>query len=195
MANYEKLIPHILKWECGIIANGRTNEKLFEEAREKGVIIDAYDSGGATMCGITLNAYKDYCRRKGYPVPTVERLANIKFTEWSNVLKQMFWDKWKADGIISQSVAEVLVDWTWCSGSYGIKIPQSKLGVSIDSIVGEKTLLALNALCNKDGAKNVFDMLVRERKEYIERICKSKPENKRFKDGWLNRVSDMKFKS
>mgnify|MGYP006329349403 FL=1 len=87
------------------------------------------------------------------------------------------------------------MDWTWCSDSYGIKIPQSKLGVTIDGIVGEKTLCALNALCDKDGAKNVFDMLVRERIGYIERICKSKPENKRFKDGWLNRASDMKFKS
>jgi hypothetical protein len=31
-------------------------------------------------------------------------------------LKSLYWDKWKADQIKSQSVANILVDWVWASG-------------------------------------------------------------------------------
>jgi lysozyme family protein len=51
MADYKKLIPHILKWEGGW-AN------------------DSVDKGGPTMKGITLNTYKSYCKMKGKSVPT-----------------------------------------------------------------------------------------------------------------------------
>ena len=40
------------------------------------------------------------------------------------VLKPHYWDRWKADDIKSQSVANILVDWVWASGAHGIKIPQ-----------------------------------------------------------------------
>ena len=34
--------------------------------------------------------------------------------------------------------ANTLVDWLWCSGAWGIKIPQKILGLKVDGIVGEK---------------------------------------------------------
>ena len=47
-------------------------------------------------------------------------------------------------GIRSQSLTNLLVDWVWCSGKYGITIPQQLLGVKPDSVVGRVTLEALN---------------------------------------------------
>ena len=91
MANVSKLVPFILKWEGGFVN-------------------DPDDLGGATNKGITLSAYETYCYRKGYPKPTVECLKNISDATWMDILKTLYWDKWKADQIVNQSVANILVD-------------------------------------------------------------------------------------
>ena len=190
MARVENIVPFILKWETGTTGIGLTNEQLFEKAKLKGFANDPDDLGGATMCGVTLATFTDYCRRKGYPRPTIVRLKAIKYKEWLEILKTMFWDKWKADKINNESIALILVDWVWGSGKYGITIPQRAIGVTADGIVGPKTIAAVNA---KD-PKQLFDLIRKERLAYIERICRSRPTNLKYKRGWLNRLNDIKFK-
>lgn len=189
MANVEKIVPFIIRFETGVQSTELTGEKLFEKARKVGFANDPDDLGGATMVGVTIATYKEYCRKKGYPVPTVERLRNISYAQWLDILKTMFWDRWQADKINNQSVAEILVDWVWTSGKYGITIPQKVLGVKVDGIVGPKTLAAVNS----QNPKQFFDRIVEERKAYIDRICVSRPTNKKFKRGWLNRLNAIKF--
>ena len=190
MARIESIVPFILKWETGTTGIGLTNEQLFEKAKLKGFANDPDDLGGATMCGVTLATFAEYCRRKGYPRPTIVRLKAIKYKEWLEILKTMFWDKWKADQINNESIALILVDWVWGSGKYGITIPQKAIGVTADGIVGPKTITAVNA---KD-PKQLFDLIRKERLAYIERICRSRPTNLKYKRGWLNRLNDIKFK-
>lgn len=190
MARVESIVPFILKWETGTTGIGLTNEQLFEKAKLKGFANDPDDLGGATMCGVTLATFTEYCRRKGYPRPTIVRLKAITYKEWLEILKTMFWDKWKADQINNESIALILVDWVWGSGKYGITIPQKAIGVTADGIVGPKTIAAVNA---KD-PKQLFDLIRKERLAYIERICRSRPTNLKYKRGWLNRLNDIKFK-
>ena len=190
MAKVESIVPFILKWETGTTGIGLTNEQLFEKAKLKGFANDPDDLGGATMCGVTLATFTEYCRRKGYPRPTIVRLKAITYKEWLEILKTMFWDKWKADQINNESIALILVDWVWGSGKYGITIPQKAIGVTADGIVGPKTVAAVNA---KD-PKQLFDLIRKERLAYIERICRSRPTNLKYKRGWLNRLNDIKFK-
>jgi lysozyme family protein len=170
MAKIDKIVPFILKWEGGFVQ-------------------DPYDLGGATNKGVTLKTYEAYCFRKGYPKPTAERLKNIPDSHWNEIIKTMYWDRWKADEIKSQSVANILVDWVWASGVYGIKLPQKILGVEIDGIVGPVTIQAVNS---RD-PKELFDAIKQERIDYIDRICKARPQNERFRKGWLNRLNDIKF--
>lgn len=190
MAKVESIVPFILKWETGTTGIGLANEQLFEKAKLKGFANDPDDLGGATMCGVTLATFTEYCRRKGYPRPTIVRLKAITYKEWLEILKTMFWDKWKADQINNESIALILVDWVWGSGKYGITIPQKAIGVTADGIVGPKTIAAVNA---KD-PKQLFDLIRKERLAYIERICRSRPTNLKYKRGWLNRLNDIKFK-
>lgn len=170
MANVEKLSPLILKWEGGFVN-------------------DPDDLGGATNRGVTLATYMQYCRKKGYPVPTVEKLENLSDREWTEILKTMYWDRWKADQIESQSVANILVDWVWASGNCGIKIPQQLLNVKVDGIVGPKTLEAVNSR----NPRELFDMIKIARFDFIEEICRKRPANNKFKRGWLNRINDFIF--
>lgn len=172
MANVEKLAPLILKWEGGFVN-------------------DPDDLGGATNRGVTLATYMQYCRKKGYPVPTVERLKNLSDREWTEILKTMYWDRWKADQIVDQSVANILVDWVWASGTHGIKRPQRILGVTVDGIVGNLTLAAVNA---RD-AKELFFAIKSDRIKFIDEICKARPANEKFRRGWLNRINGLNFES
>lgn len=170
MANVEKLVPFILKWEGGFVN-------------------DPDDLGGATNRGVTLATYAQYCKKKGYPVPTVERLKNLSEREWAEILKTMYWDRWKADKIVNQSVANILVDWVWASGVHGVKRPQKILGVSVDGIVGNQTLAAVNA---KD-AKELFYAIKADRIRFIDEICKARPANEKYRRGWMNRINNLTF--
>lgn len=189
MAKVERIVPFILKWETSTTGAALTNEQLFEKAKQKGFADDKDDLGGPTMCGVTLETYTEYCRKKGYPRPTVLRLKAIKYADWLAILKTMFWDRWKADQISNQSIALMLVDFVWASGKYGITVPQKAIGVTADGIVGPKTLFAIN---NRD-QKQLFDLLRKKRLAYIDRICKSRPANLKYKKGWTNRIDDIKF--
>ena len=182
-------MPFILKWETGTTGPGLTNEQLFEKAKKRGFANDPDDLGGATMCGVTLATFTEYCRRKGYPRPTVTRLKAITYREWLEVLKTLFWDRWKADQIINASIALMLVDFVWASGANGITVPQKAVGVVADGKVGPKTLAAINAR----EPKALFDLLYKERVAYINRICAARSKNLKYKNGWMNRLNDIKF--
>ena len=170
MADIKKLIPFLLKWEGGFVN-------------------DPVDLGGATNKGITIKTFISYRKAINGPPPIVKDLKNISDEEWTSVLKMFFWDKWKADDIKSQSLANILVDWVWASGMYGIKIPQRMLGVQQDGVVGPKTIEALN----KEIPYIFWLSLVEERKDFVDNIVKNNPSQIRFKQGWLNRINDLKF--
>lgn len=170
MANVNKLAPFILQWEGGFVN-------------------DPDDLGGATNMGVTIGTYKTYRKRKGLPEPNVDDLKKLSKEEWTDIMKGSYWDRWKADQIVNQSVANILVDWVWASGNHGIKRPQKILGVTVDGIVGSKTLNAVNARDSKE----LFYAIKADRIKFIEEICISRPANSKFKRGWLNRINAIKF--
>lgn len=190
MANVEKIVPFIIQFEAGVSPAGLTGAQLYEKAKRTGFANDPDDLGGATMIGVTIATYTEYCRRKGYPKPTVERLRNMTYTQWLDILKTMFWDRWQADQIANQSIAEILVDWIWASGKYGITIPQQVLGVKVDGVVGPKTIAAVNAASSAE----LFSKIRAERIAFINRICVSRPINNKYKKGWLRRLNAITYR-
>lgn len=152
MANVYKLAPWIFKWEGGFVN-------------------DPDDLGGATNMGVTISTWKQVGYDKdGDGDIDVDDLHLLTREDVVNrVLKPHYWDRWKADDIKSQSVANILVDWVWASGAHGIKIPQRLLGVTVDGIVGPKTIAAVNAR----NPRELFDMIKIARFDFIEDICKS----------------------
>lgn len=170
MANSSKLVPFILQWEGGFVN-------------------DPDDLGGATNMGVTIGTYEAYCRKKGYPRPTIERLKNLTKENWAEIFKTMYWDRWRADEIKNQSVANILVDWVWASGSHGIKRPQRLLGVKADGIVGKQTIAALNAM----DAATLFKMIKDDRAKFIDEICKARPKNEKYRKGWMNRINAIRY--
>ena len=171
MADIKNVIPLIQKWE-GKFSN------------------DPNDSGGATMMGITMRTFISYRKKKALPLPTIGDLKDISPDEWEAILKLFFWDKWQADQINNQSIANILVDWLWNSGSWGIKIPQRILGLVEDGIVGYNTLYAINTA----NQKGLFQDIKKAREQFFWDIVKNNPMQQKFIKGWLNRLADFSFK-
>ncbi len=77
---------------------------------EGGFVNDPDDAGGATNMGVTLRTW----RKVGYDIDgdgdiDKDDLKSLSKADviW-NVLKPYYWDRWKADEIKSQSVANIL---------------------------------------------------------------------------------------
>ena len=174
MAKIEVLSPFILSFEGGYV-----NHPL--------------DKGGATNKGVTIATW----RQVGYDKDgdgdiDVDDLKLLTDADVVNrVMKPHYWDRWKADQIKSQSLANILVDWVWGSGAHGIKIPQQLLGVTADGIVGPKTLAALNA----QDPRTFFNRIKARRVQFIESIIKRTPSQAVFRAGWLRRLDSINFGS
>ena len=190
MANIDKLLPFILKWEGGFVN-------------------DPTDKGGATNKGVTIATWKQCGYDKDgdgdIDVSDLKLISNADVRD--RVLRPYYWNRWKADDIKSQKVANILVDWVWGSGAHGIKKPQMLLGVAADGIVGPKTLAAVNS-ANPD---DLFDSIYKARETFLKNIVNAsvasyekkigrkatekellKYTQKRFLKGWLNRLADIK---
>lgn len=190
MATVDKMMPFVIMFESGVVpAKGESTEALWQRARKSGFANDKDDAGGATMVGVTIGTYAQYRRLRGLPSPSVNQLRAMTYGEWRDILKTMYWDRWRADRIVSQGIAEILVDWVWASGKYGITIPQRVLGVTVDGVVGPKTLAAVN----QQNPAQFFARIMAERKAYIDRICTSRPVNNKYKRGWLRRLNAITF--
>lgn len=190
MAQIEKIVPFILHFEAGVPVSylDKTPEQIFERAKKTGFANDPDDRGGLTMCGVTFATYAAYCNRKK-KAATPDGLKNLTYVEWLEILKTMFWDRWQADRILNQDLANILVDWVWASGITGIKRPQRILGVTADGIVGNITLSAVNGM----DPVELFNKFHADRLKHFDEICAKSPSQKKFLKGWRRRVNAIEY--
>lgn len=149
MADIRKLKPVILKWENSSVKDTKAWE-------------------GTTRLGVAMDTYMIYCKQKGRPEPTEEELENLSDEEWTELLKMYYWDCWRADEIQNQSIANLLVDWVWTSGYYGIVVPQKVLGLAVSKDISQTVLDAIN---HYPLQQELFDKLKQARLDYTARAC------------------------
>ncbi|MDE7465023.1 MAG: hypothetical protein K2M59_01160 [Muribaculaceae bacterium] len=197
MAQIEKMIPHILKWEVGQtkeeiekkIWNKLTPRQIFDRVKSRGYHCIPGDRGEDTMCGVTFKTFSEWRVKQGKPKPTIADLKALQYDEWMAILKSGFWGRCKADQIVNQSIAEMLVDWCWVNGPVAIRKAQNVLSCAQDGIVGPKTLAALN---DREEA-SVFNRLKNARIRSYDNIVRSNPAQMRFYNGWVNRTNSITF--
>lgn len=167
MADAKKLKPFILRWEGGYVN-------------------DADDNGGATNKGVTLATFRQYYGKGA----TTAQLKAMTDEQWLHIFKTGYWDKFRADEIDNQSVANICVDWAWNSGTAtAIKQVQAVLGVTADGIVGAKTIAAVN----KANQRHLHAKIKSARLRFVESIARRSATQKKFLKGWKNRINALTF--
>lgn len=164
MAKADKYIPTLKRLEGGYVGN--------------------FDGKICTNQGVTLATFRQYFGKD----KTCRDLAKITDGQWRLIFLNGYWNKWKADSINNQSIANLLVDWLYTSGKWGIIFPQRILGVKDDGKVGKVTLSAIN---NHPNQKELFQQLWQRRKEHFESLAKNGKQ--KFLKGWLNRLNNFKY--
>lgn len=183
-AKPEVLIPFMLKWEGGL---SRSNH---DRASQNYCPTELNGSYYHTNKGITYKTWVSF-----FGSQKDMRFLVMDHKDWLLVFKDNYWDSWKADMISSQRIANVLAEWVWMSGSYGIKIPQRMLGFTgnkVDGIVGPKTIKKLQKKINSsenDFLARLYDSRFRFYHNIVENDFSQKPNLQ----GWLNRLNDLKL--
>ena len=167
MADINKLIPIIKKYEGGYVNHPN-------------------DKGGCTNSGVTISTYQYYFGKN----KTCEDLKKITENEWLTIFRFGYWNRFKADRINNQSIANLLVDWVYMSGVNAIKKAQAQLGVKTDGVVGEVTLKAIN---NYPNQQELFNKLWTRRKKFFDDIVRRNPSQQVFYKGWMNRLKNYRF--
>lgn len=158
---------------------------------EKGYVNHPLDQGGPTKYGVILSTWLEYGYDKdGDGDIDAEDIKLLSEDDARYVAKKIFWDFFKADLILNQSVAEFIVDWGYNSGRSTVaKIVQRILGISVDGVIGTQSLSAIN----KADQEGLFAKLKVERKVFLNNIIKRKPDQVVFYQGWMNRVESFRF--
>ncbi len=172
MAQCKELLPFILSWEGGYVN-------------------DPDDLGGATNKGVTIATWRQVGYDKtGDGVIDVDDLRQLTDEDvMTRVLKPHYWDRWRADQIEDQAIANICVDWCWCSGRHAITRVQKLLGVKPDGIVGQITLAAINSA----SPLPLFMKIKQDRRFFLEGICRSRSKNRKFLKGWLRRLDAITY--
>ena len=166
MADFKEYAPKLLQFEGGFVNHPN-------------------DKAGATNMGITIQTYRDYCGQD----KTIKDLQNISYGTWQNIMKDMYWDRCRADEIENQSVAEIVVDWCVNSGLVGLRKVQEIVGCKPDGICGPITL----SMINTSDARSLFERIWNARKQFYTNIVKRNPSQKVFMNGWMNRLNSFKY--
>jgi len=165
--SFNEFVQKVKKWEGGYAGN--------------------IDGKTCTMKGVTLDTFRHYYGAN----KNCTDLKNITDEQWSHIFKDGYWDKWRADEINNSSIAQLLVDWVWASGCYGLYYPQDVLGTKRNCKATDSDINAINSYPNQ---RELFQKLWNRRKEHFESIAKCPSGSKcKFLKGWMNRLNDFKF--
>lgn len=143
-------------------------------ANEGGYVNNPNDPGGETNFGICKKSY-----------PNVD-IKNLTKDGAKAIYKIVYWDKVNGDQINDQNLATAVFDFAVNAGTgTAIKQIQKTLNVTVDGVLGPKTMAALNA---SSGLSKSF---AKRRARYYIDIVKNKPTQIEFLASWINRTIDL----
>lgn len=158
---------------------------------EGGYVNNPKDKGGPTKYGVILSTWRQYGHDKdGDGDIDADDIKRLEKSDAYFIAKTVFWDYFKADYIINQTVADFIVDWGYNSGTRtAAKQVQRRLGVVVDGAFGPKTIEVINSA----PSKHLLDELKEARRQFIEDIVARNPTQKEFYKGWMNRINSFKI--
>jgi lysozyme family protein len=146
---------------------------------EGGYVNNPKDPGGPTNLGVTQKVWESYV---GHPV-SEDDMRDLKPDDVGPLYKQMYWDKIRGDEL-PLGVDYACFDLSVNSGvGRAAKILQTALGVSVDGVIGQATMDALETCNPREVATAICD----HRLAYLQSL----PLFGTFGKGWSNRIAEV----
>lgn len=164
-------------------ANKTLKEHILEF--EGGYVNDPSDNGGCTNSGVTLSTFKKVLNK---PNATCNDLKKMTRSQWEAIV-EYFWKNINADKIKNESIANLLVDWHWGSGSWGVKYANEVLCKESEFKLTQNSIDIINKYPNK---KVLFNKFWKKRKWHFIALSK-KPGQAKYLKGWLRRLDNLKY--
>ena len=164
--NFDAAQAFVLQWEG---ADGKVSN-------------DKDDRGGITKYGVCLRFLKSI--RAGVNADTIRNLTKKEATD---IFHSEFWDKCRCDELPDR-IAFALYDTAVNVGNkQAVKFLQRALGIKDDGIIGTDTVyFAKN--CDVD---EVLADFLDQRRAFYRHLADKYPTDKKFLNGWLNRVDAL----
>lgn len=141
---------------------------------------DPDDDGGLTKFGIDQRSHPD------------EDIENLTYERAVEIYREEYWNKSHANEL-PFPLSLVQVDGAVNTGvGQQNKFLQRVCGIHDDGIYGPYTRKESIDMCKFDGAKTVALKVIEERRKFYVHLAEAKPKNKKYLEGWLNRIDDLK---
>jgi len=174
MKDFEKGIKFLIDHEV-VYAKGHYGDLNYAVSENvKG------DRGGLTKFGIDFRSHPD------------EDIESLTYERAVQIYKDEYWDKSHAEKL-PWPLCLVQVDGAVNTGvGQQTKFLQRVVGADDDGAFGPKTLAATLDAVNDASARYVALEVLNLREQFYRDLADSDPEQKRFLNGWLNRLSDLR---
>jgi lysozyme family protein len=195
MANYNLLLNHIAKFEGGLSADPRDtcsrepSDYVMPSGKWKGYKVH-------TNKGICFLTWKENAPKLGFD-PSTKGFIGMTTSQWTSIIKRVFWDALSLDRVNSQKIAELIFEATWASGFGGSKTlrqyMQRLIGVGEDGIIGSQTINALNNATKTSSSENtLYQKLWEFRLNWYKQLASSNAiAYGSFLNGWINRMNAL----
>ncbi len=149
-------------------------------AHEGGFVNDPHDPGGATNKGVTIATFRRYVDKSG----TIDDLKNLTTAQAATVYRKQYWDA-VCGSDLPDGVDYSVFDFAVNSGSErAAKYLQTIVGAKTDGEIGPRTLAAVKAT----DPTVIINMLCDRRLSFLQSL----PTWPRYKNGWTDRVHDVR---
>ena len=154
-----------------------------EAVYKNGVVVSELepgDDGGLTKWGVDQRSHPDV------------DIQNLTYEGAVEIYRTEYWEKSRADQL-PYPLSLVHVDGAVNVGiGQQTKFLQRVCGAEDDGDIGPKTLAAVMYECKARGAKVIAKDVIVHREKFYKNLASTKPEKKRFLNGWLNRLNKLK---
>jgi lysozyme family protein len=140
-----------------------------------------------TMRGVTAAVVATH---RGIPPEqmTVDIVKSVTLEEAADIgVKHFYHGSYRLDTLPWGPTTAVLLDWTWGSGFWSIKMVQRLVKVHEDGVLGPQTRDAYANWVADHGWETTTRMIVDARRSYYLSISQPGTTNSKYRQGWLNR--------
>ena len=202
MADFSKIISHILKFEGGhssdpednALRAGHTGILGGAKNPKTGLPYDARYPNNfiQTNKGIICATYKEYARRKK-KTSSVSEFLEMPYNIWFDIYKTLFWDGIKGDKYLSQGISEHLLEALWGGGASILVIDFKRYlnknfntNLPVNGNFTDNFIEAINKnIKTRKRYEDAINFLYTSRLDYL----KKRADWWKYKKGWTDRMN------